>query len=72
VQPVQWILKEMTIRASLGCSLEDQLAAVEIISSQELDPRPLITRRVSLEEAPELIAELAGGADEVKTVVEYE
>jgi threonine dehydrogenase-like Zn-dependent dehydrogenase len=72
VQPVQWILKEMTIRASLGCSLEDQRGAVEMISSKELDPRPLITRRASLEEAPELLAALARGADEVKAVIEYE
>jgi 2-desacetyl-2-hydroxyethyl bacteriochlorophyllide A dehydrogenase len=72
VQPTQWVLKEMTIRASLGCSLENQIAAVKMISSKELDPEPLITRRGSLEEVPELLAELAEGADEVKTVVEYE
>jgi 2-desacetyl-2-hydroxyethyl bacteriochlorophyllide A dehydrogenase len=72
VQPVQWLLKEMTIRASLGCSREDQTTAAEMIASGELDPGPLITRRVSLAETPEILVALAKGADEIKAVVEHD
>jgi L-iditol 2-dehydrogenase len=72
VQPVQWLLKEMTIRASLGCSREDQVRATEMIAKGELDPKPLITRRVSLAEAPEILVSLSKGADEIKAVVEYD
>lgn len=72
VQPVQWLLKEMTIRSSLGCSREDQLIATEMIAKGEVDPKPLITRRVSLAEAPEILSLLAKGADEIKAVVEYD
>jgi 2-desacetyl-2-hydroxyethyl bacteriochlorophyllide A dehydrogenase len=72
VQPVQWLLKEITIHASLGCSREDQVTATEMIAKGELDPAPLVTRRVPLAEVPEMLVALEKGADEVKVVVEHD
>jgi L-iditol 2-dehydrogenase len=72
VRPLQWMLKELTIRSSLGCDLEEHGAALDVIAKGELDPSPLLTRRVSLAEAPQVVASLAQGADEVKVVVEHD
>jgi threonine dehydrogenase-like Zn-dependent dehydrogenase len=72
MQPVRWMLKEMTIRSSLGCDRAEHLAAASMIGEREFDPQPLITRRVSLSEAPKAVADLAAGADEIKVVVEHD
>lgn len=72
MQPIRWMLNELTLRSSIGCDRADHAIAVEMISRGELDPRPLVTRRVSLAEAPKAVAALAGGADEIKVVVEHE
>jgi 2-desacetyl-2-hydroxyethyl bacteriochlorophyllide A dehydrogenase len=70
--PVLWLLKELTIRSSIGCNRQDQLDAANMIEAGDLDPGPLITRRVSLAEAPDAVSALAHGADEIKVVVEHD
>jgi threonine dehydrogenase-like Zn-dependent dehydrogenase len=72
VLPVSWMLKELTIRSSLGCSRENQLRALAWVTDGTPDPRPLVTRRIALEEAPDAMSDLARGADEIKVVVEHE
>lgn len=72
VHPVRWMLNELTLRSSLGCDLEDHRRAVAWIDDGGLDPRPLVTRRIPLAEAPDAIAALAAGADEIKVVVQHE
>jgi 2-desacetyl-2-hydroxyethyl bacteriochlorophyllide A dehydrogenase len=71
VRPVRWMLKEMTLRSSLGCDREDHARAVAMIDGGAFDPLPLVTRRVPLADAPAAIAALAAGADEIKVVVEH-
>ena len=66
------MLRELTIRSSIGGERRELQAAVQMIDAGELDPAPLITRRVSLAEAPEAVATLARGADEIKVVVEHD
>jgi L-iditol 2-dehydrogenase len=72
MQPLRWMLKELTIRSSLGCDREEHLVAANMIGGGAFDPRPLITRRVSLSQVPETVAALAAGADEIKVVVEHD
>jgi L-iditol 2-dehydrogenase len=71
LRPIGWLLKELTIRSSLGCSHEDQRRALAWLASGAVDPAPLVTRRIGLEEAPGAFAALASGADEIKVVVEH-
>jgi 2-desacetyl-2-hydroxyethyl bacteriochlorophyllide A dehydrogenase len=70
MRPLRWMLRELTLRSSLGCDREDQRAALGMITRGELDPRPLVTRRVPLDDAPAAIEALVAGADEIKVVVE--
>jgi L-iditol 2-dehydrogenase len=72
VMPVSWMLKELTIRSTLGCSREQQRRALDWVVGGEPDARPLVTRRIGLDEVPDAMIELAGGADEIKVVVEYD
>jgi L-iditol 2-dehydrogenase len=72
MQPLRWMINELTLRSSIGCDRTDHATAVDIIARGELDPRPLVTRRVSLAEAPKAVAALAAGADEIKVVVEHD
>jgi L-idonate 5-dehydrogenase len=71
VLPVAWMLKELTIHSSLGCDLEDQRTALGWVVEGAVDAGALVTRRVALRDAPQAIAALAGGADEIKVVVEH-
>jgi 2-desacetyl-2-hydroxyethyl bacteriochlorophyllide A dehydrogenase len=71
LRPVQWMLKELTIRSSLGCDRDDQQAAVDMLRRGAIDPAPLITRRIGIEEVPETLRQLAAGADEIKVVLEH-
>ncbi len=72
VLPVTWMLKELTIRSSLGCSREEQRQTLAWVTGGSLDTRPLVTKRIGLEEVQETLVDLAGGADEIKVVVEYD
>lgn len=71
LRPIGWLLKELTIRSSYGCSRDDQRAALELLRTGQVDARPLVTRRIAIEDAPDALPALAGGADEIKIVVEH-
>ena len=71
LRPLSWILKELTMRTGIGCSRADQLAALELLAEGEVDIGALVTRRIPIEQTPEMVAALAGGADEIKVVVEH-
>lgn len=71
VNPGVWLVKELTIRSSIGCDLKDHRAALDLVTSGRVDAAALVTRRIGLEEVPGMLAELAAGADEVKVVAEH-
>jgi threonine dehydrogenase-like Zn-dependent dehydrogenase len=71
VHPGVWLVKELTIRSSIGCDLNDHRAALDLLTSGRVDAAPLVTRRIGIEEVPKVLAELAAGADEVKVVAEH-
>ncbi len=70
VRPVAWLVKELTIRTSIGCSRDDLRAALELVSAGRVDGAALVTRRIDIEAVPTMLPELAAGADEIKVVVE--
>jgi len=71
MRPLGWLLKELVIRSSLGCDRDDLRGALDWIDSGAVDPRPLVTRRIPLEDAVDALPDLAAGADEIKVVVEH-
>ena len=71
VNPIGWLLNELTLRNSLGCSHDDQRRALELVQSGQVDVGPLLTRRIGIDEVPEMLPALAAGADEIKVVVEH-
>jgi threonine dehydrogenase-like Zn-dependent dehydrogenase len=71
VQPVLWMLNELTIRSSLGCDRDAQRTTLRWLLEGTVEPGVLLTRRVPLEEAPAALAALSAGADEIKVVVEH-
>ena len=46
-------LKEITVRGSMGYNRQDFLDVIEAIDSGRMDPRPLITKRIRLEDVVE-------------------
>ena len=71
VRPIGWMLKELTIRSSIGCSAADQRTALDLVSTGAVDPLPLVTRRIGIDDVPDAIPAIAAGADEIKVVVEH-
>lgn len=71
VRPIGWMLKELTIHSSIGCSADDQRSALDLVSTGAVDPLPLVTRRIGIEDIPKALPEIAAGADEIKVVVEH-
>jgi L-iditol 2-dehydrogenase len=72
VMPVSWMLKELSIRSTLGCSRDEQRRALAWVVEGDPDARPLVTRRIGLDEVPGAMTDLEAGADEIKVVVEHE
>ncbi len=72
VLPVTWMLKELTIRSSLGCSREQQRQALDWVTAGRPDARPLVTRRIGMEQVQDTLVDLASGADEIKVVIEHD
>jgi 2-desacetyl-2-hydroxyethyl bacteriochlorophyllide A dehydrogenase len=71
VNPFRWMTKELTIRTSIGTDLERHAEATQLIDRGDVDASALITSRITLDEAPDAFEALAGGADEIKVVVEH-
>ena len=67
----QWTLKEITVHTSVGQSLDQHRRAMEfIVTRTDVPFDRFITRRASLDEAPEVFEAMNAGADEIKVVVE--
>jgi threonine dehydrogenase-like Zn-dependent dehydrogenase len=67
----QWTLKEITVHTSVGQSLDQHRQAMEfIVTRTDVPFDRFITRRASLDEAPEVFEAMNAGADEIKVVVE--
>lgn len=64
-------------RSLIGTSMytrDDYKLAIELWKKGSLEMRPLITQRISLDEAPQVISAMADGAkgDDIKTVISFD
>jgi (R,R)-butanediol dehydrogenase / meso-butanediol dehydrogenase / diacetyl reductase len=69
VFPFTWVTREVEIVPCLGYSVDEYRECAEWISSGRVDVRPMITRRVSLDETDEAFFGLLAGAREGKVLV---
>jgi (R,R)-butanediol dehydrogenase/meso-butanediol dehydrogenase/diacetyl reductase len=69
VFPVTWIMREVDILPCLAYSRAEYTQCAEWIASGAVDVAPIVTRRVSLDEADEAFFELLDGVAEGKVLV---
>ncbi len=68
IRPLVGIGKELTLQFVLGYTPEEFAETLAALAAGDIDPRPMITRTVSLEELPETFTALAS-PDEGKVLV---
>jgi 2-desacetyl-2-hydroxyethyl bacteriochlorophyllide A dehydrogenase len=64
------VLKEVTIQGSTIYTPADFRAAAALVNQRVLDVRPYITEVVALDRAPEVLAAIDAGADQLKTQID--
>jgi (R,R)-butanediol dehydrogenase/meso-butanediol dehydrogenase/diacetyl reductase len=69
VNTVRWLVKELTIRTSVGTGPSEQQRALDLIATRAVDVSSLITARIGLDEVADALEALSAGADEIKVVV---
>lgn len=69
VYPFSWVVKELEVVASLAHTFDEFDEAARLIASGTIDPAPVITRRVGLDETDEAFFGLLAGAAEGKVLV---
>ena len=62
-------LRELTVTASYSAGPDDMRSAFELIAARRIDPRPLVSHRLPLEETATAL-ELQRSATALKVVVE--
>jgi threonine dehydrogenase-like Zn-dependent dehydrogenase len=70
VQPMVGINKHLTVQFVLGYTPEEMAESLKAIADGSVDPRPLVTRTVSLDELPAAFRALRDPRD-CKVVVEF-
>ena len=68
-RPVMGIYKHLTVRFVLGWTPEEFRASLQAMAEGRIDPRPLVTDEIDLEDVPGAFARLATPADQVKILV---
>jgi threonine dehydrogenase-like Zn-dependent dehydrogenase len=69
LNPITWILKEITVKASQGTAGEDFEAAIAWVAERRVDPAAFITRTVALHELPRVMETLTRQKNDIKIVV---
>jgi (R,R)-butanediol dehydrogenase/meso-butanediol dehydrogenase/diacetyl reductase len=69
--PVTGILKQVTLSFQLGYTPEEFADALAAIASGKVDPEPLITDIISMDEVPAMFAALAKPSTQIKVLVEF-
>lgn len=71
IRPLVAINKQLNLQFVLGYTREEYQEALEAIADRSIDPSPLVTRTVSLDELPDAFASLSDPRD-CKVVLEFE
>ncbi|MDX1499810.1 MAG: alcohol dehydrogenase catalytic domain-containing protein [Woeseiaceae bacterium] len=69
-EPMQCILKSLTLIFAYGYSTDDYAYIIELLGSGQLTAKPLISHRVSLDELPAAFEALRRPGDQIKVIVE--
>lgn len=69
-EPMQCILKSLSLIFAYGYSTDDYAYIIELLGSEQLTAKPLISHRVSLDELPAAFESLRKPGDQIKVIVE--
>jgi threonine dehydrogenase-like Zn-dependent dehydrogenase len=69
--PVTGILKQATISFQLGYTPQEFADALGAIASGKVDPTPLITDVIGVDEVPAMFERLAKPSTQIKVLVEF-
>jgi (R,R)-butanediol dehydrogenase/meso-butanediol dehydrogenase/diacetyl reductase len=67
--PFVWVSREVDMFPALGYTLDEYAECAGWISSGQIDVKPMITRRVSLDETDEAFFALLDGAPQAKVLI---
>ena len=70
VSPTQWLAKELTIDTSLAHHHHEFGVTMRYVADGRVQLEPLHARTVGLGEVGQAIADLAGGSDDAKILVD--
>jgi threonine dehydrogenase-like Zn-dependent dehydrogenase len=71
INPLQCILKEVNVNFVLGYDRADFNETIEALSSRKIDPRPMITDIIRVDQVPEMFQTLRHPGDHAKVLVEF-
>jgi (R,R)-butanediol dehydrogenase/meso-butanediol dehydrogenase/diacetyl reductase len=69
ITPLTAMTKELDVRFAFYYELRDYLTAIDLIARGRIDPLPLVTSEVTLDDAPRAFAELKHPSDECKVLI---
>jgi (R,R)-butanediol dehydrogenase/meso-butanediol dehydrogenase/diacetyl reductase len=71
LQPITWILKEITIKGSDGATKDGFQSALGWLAARKVEPSVFITRTTTLDDLPETMAEISARKQDIKVVVKF-
>ena len=71
ITPVRCIFKEITVNFVLGYNDAEFQETIDALSQGKIDPRPMVTDVIGVEQVPEMFAALRKPGDQAKVIVEF-
>ena len=71
ITPVRCIFKEITVSFVLGYNDAEFQDTIDALSQGKIDPRPMVTDVIGVEQVPEMFAALRKPGDQAKVIVEF-
>jgi (R,R)-butanediol dehydrogenase/meso-butanediol dehydrogenase/diacetyl reductase len=71
-EPMQCILKHLKLIFPYYFQIEEYRYVLEMMQQGRIDPTPMITHTIELDELPEMIAAMCKPTDQIKVIVTYE
>jgi threonine dehydrogenase-like Zn-dependent dehydrogenase len=71
-EPMQCILKHLELIFPYFFRISEYRYVLEMMRQGRIDPTPMITHTINLDELPEMIETMGTPADQIKVIVAYE
>ncbi len=71
-EPMQCILKHLDLIFSYFFQISEYRYVIEMMKQSRINPSPMITHTIKLDELPEMIEAMGKPADQIKVIVTYE